>query len=302
MSLFSMLPFPTLAMLCATALIAGMARGFSGFGAALIFVPFAAKLIGPQMASPLLLVTDAIVAAPLIYSSWPHARRTEVGMMALGGLIGAPLGTLVLKTGDPLSLRWLIAGLTLLTLILLLSGWRYRGQPRPAFTVSVGAISGLFSGIAQIGGPPVVAYWLGGAIKAATMRASTILFFAVGSATTLVSYWIGGLLVAEVFKLSAIILIFFAGGLYLGNHMFGLASEQVFRRVSYALIAFSLVISLPVWGRTSIHWFKPQIIEGRLQYPRGRELVDYLIPLLARNISRDQVPLHSRSRKPFIPK
>jgi uncharacterized protein len=247
-SLLPDIPPLTLAMLAAVALVAGMARGFSGFGAALIFVPIAARLIGPQLASPLLLVTDAIVAAPLIYASWPNARKREVGLMALGGMIGAPLGTLILKTGDPLSLRWLISCLTALMLALLLSGWRYRAQPRPVFTVGVGGISGLFSGIAQIGGPPVVAYWLGSATKAATMRASTILYFAVGSATTLVSYWVGGLLIAQVFKLSAIIFVFFAAGLYLGSRMFGLASEQVFRRACYALIMFSLMISLPLWG------------------------------------------------------
>jgi uncharacterized membrane protein YfcA len=234
-------------MLVLVAFIAGMARGFSGFGAALIFVPVAASLIGPQLASPLLLVTDAIVAAPLIYSSWPTARKQEVGLMAMGGMVGAPFGMLILKLSDPLSLRWLISGLTAAMLALLLSGWRYRGQPRPVFTIGVGGISGLFSGIAQIGGPPVVAYWLGGAAKAATMRASTILYFAVGSATTLVSYWFGGLLVADVFRLSALIIIFFAAGLYLGSRIFGLASERLFRRACYALIAASLLISLPVW-------------------------------------------------------
>jgi uncharacterized protein len=242
------LPLLTLAVLSATALVAGMARGFSGFGAALIFVPIAAKFIGPQQASPLLLVTDAIVAAPLIYSSWATAKKQEVGLMAVGGLIGAPLGTLILMTGDPLSLRWLISGLTLAMLGLLLSGWRYRKQPWPALTMGVGGISGLFSGIAQIGGPPVVAYWLGGATKAHTMRASTILYFAVGSATTLVSYWLGGLLVAQVFQLSAVILVFFAGGLYLGSRMFGLASERTFRLACYGLIVFSLLVSVPLWG------------------------------------------------------
>jgi uncharacterized protein len=46
------LPLNTIALLIPLALIAGMARGFSGFGAALIFVPIAARLIGPQQASP----------------------------------------------------------------------------------------------------------------------------------------------------------------------------------------------------------------------------------------------------------
>jgi uncharacterized protein len=234
--------------LAALALVAGMARGFSGFGAALIFVPLASRLIGPHQASPVLLIADAIVALPLIWSAWGKAEKRDVALMAVGGLIGAPLGTWILKTGDTLTLRWLIAGLTAAMLALLLSGWRYHGKPKPALTIGVGSISGLFSGIAQIGGPPVVAYWLGQNARADVMRASTILFFAFGSATSMVSYGVAGLLTYDVAKLALMVLPFFALGLWLGTRMFRLASEQTFRRICFALITLALVTSLPVWG------------------------------------------------------
>lgn len=242
------MPFTDITLLCLTALIAGTARGFSGFGAALIFVPIAARLIGPQQASPVLLIVDAVVALPIIVKSWPLAKRSEVGLMALGGFVGVPVGTWILKTGDRMSLRWLISGLTAGMLLLLLSGWRYHGQPHKALTIGVGSMSGLFSGIAQIGGPPVVAYWLGGNTKAAVMRASTFLYFAVGSATTIVSYGVGGLLTGEVFKISMFVLPTFAIGLWIGNQMFGLAGEDTFRKACLALIACALVASFPLWG------------------------------------------------------
>jgi uncharacterized protein len=241
-------PTETYLILAFFALLAGLSRGFSGFGAALIFVPLASSIIGPQQASPLLLITDSIVALPLIYSSWAKAQRREVALMALGALAGAPLGTLILTQGDALTLRWLIAGLTAVMLALLLSGWRYRGTPIAAATIGVGAVSGLFSGIAQIGGPPVVAYLLGRDTRAAEMRATTILYFAVGSAITMVSYGVGGLLTRDVAKLALIIIPFFAVGLWAGSRMFGLASEQTFRRICLALIAVALLASLPVWG------------------------------------------------------
>jgi uncharacterized protein len=242
------LPLNTIALLLPLALIAGMARGFSGFGAALIFVPVAARLIGPQQASPVLLITDAIVAAPMIWKVWPLAHKRDVALMALGGFVGVPIGTYILKHGDNQSLRWLIAGLTAAMLALLLTGWRYHGRPHAFLTSCVGAISGLFSGIAQIGGPPVVAYWLGSDTKAAVMRASTFLFFAVGSATTMTSYGYSGLLTVAVFKISLMVLPLFALGLWAGNHMFGFASEIFFRRACLALIAASLLVSLPIWG------------------------------------------------------
>jgi uncharacterized protein len=238
----------TIALLLPLALIAGMARGFSGFGAALIFVPIAARLIGPQQASPVLLITDAIVAAPIIWKSWALARKRDVALMALGGFIGVPIGTYILKQGDTAFLRWLIAGLTAGMLALLLTGWRYHGRPHALLTSCVGTVSGLFSGIAQIGGPPVVAYWLGGDTKAAVMRASTFLYFGIGSVTTMASYGYSGLLTVPVFKISLLVLPCFAIGLWIGNRLFGFASETFFRRACLALIGGSLLVSLPVWG------------------------------------------------------
>ena len=242
------LPLSTVIILAATALVAGMARGFSGFGAALIFVPLAARLLGPQAAAPLLLLADGIVALPMIWSAWPLARKREVGFMAVGGVLGIPLGTLVLTHGDPMTLRWGIVTLVALMLALLLSGWRYTGRPHDSVTVGVGVASGLFSGIAQLAGPPVVAYWLGGAHDHRQMRASTILYFACGTAIGFVSYYFGGLLTFDILRLSLVMAPFFAVGLWLGSKVFHLANAETFRRICLGLIGLSMLLSLPLWG------------------------------------------------------
>ena len=53
---------PTLlAMFAGAAFLAGLARGFSGFGAALIFIPLASAIVGPRVASAVLLVVDAVL-------------------------------------------------------------------------------------------------------------------------------------------------------------------------------------------------------------------------------------------------
>lgn len=238
----------TLSILAATMFVAGLARGFSGFGAALIFVPLASRFIGPQQAAPLLLLTDGIVALPLAWSSWALASRREVATMVIGGILGVPLGTLALASGDPLVLRWLIVALVASMLALLLSGWRYHGKPHAAATVGVGALSGICGGIAQIGGPPVVAYWLGGAHAPDRMRASTILYFAFMTVVTFFSYLAGALLTREILWLAIMMVPTFAAGLYIGSRIFGFARPDIFRRICFGLIALSLVLSLPVWG------------------------------------------------------
>ncbi len=86
----------TLAFLLASALLAGLARGFSGFGAALVFVPLASAAVGPRLAAPLLLVIDGVASLWLLPGAWRLADRREASTMALGAWVGAPRGAWLL--------------------------------------------------------------------------------------------------------------------------------------------------------------------------------------------------------------
>jgi uncharacterized membrane protein YfcA len=170
-----------------------------------------------------------------------------VALMFVGAVAGVPLGAVVLTRFAPLTLRWLIAGMAAAMLALLLSGWRYRGRPHPTATVAVGAISGLFTGIAQIGGPPVMSYWLGTDTPPAKLRANIILYFAASTVLTLASYLWSGLMSREVVAISLWAGPAYGVGTLLGSRMFGMASPAVFRNASLALIALAVALSLPVF-------------------------------------------------------
>lgn len=238
--------WPRLLLLAAIALVASLARGFSGFGAALIFIPLASAILGPKVAVPLLLVTDTIMTAGMIPKALKSADRSGVMTMASGAVIGVPVGTWLLTTLDPQALRWGIVLLAAMMLALLSSGWRYHGRPKTPLTVAVGAASGLFSGAAQIGGPPVVAYWLGGTIPALVVRANIILFFAITSLISAVGYIWGGLFTLQILTLGALIAPVYGFGAWAGSRMFGLASEQTFRRICFSMIAVATVVSMPI--------------------------------------------------------
>ena len=110
---------------------------------------------------------------------------------------------------------------------------------------AVGLTSGLFSGAAQVGGPPVVAYWLGGAFTPQTVRANIVLYFAISSVLSVASYLIAGLLTPETVFLSLLIGPTFALGLFTGSRLFTRANEVVFRRICYSLIAAAAIVGLP---------------------------------------------------------
>ena len=225
--------------------MAGLSRGFSGFGAALIFVPLAAATISPILAAPLLLVIDGIAALGLVPDAWRRANRREVGTMLLGALVGVPLGVFVLTRLDATALRWGVSAAVLVCVVLLASGWRYSGKPVAPLTVAVGGVAGFMAGVAQVGGPPIVAYWLGATLTANIVRANIVLYFALSTVISAVSYTVGGLLTLDVFGLALVVGPVYGAALFVGAHMFHLASEATFRKICYALIAAAGLISLP---------------------------------------------------------
>src|SRR6478735_9742187 len=100
----------TVAMaLCAVAFVSGTARGFSGFGSALIFMPLASSIAAPRLVAALLLIIDFVAAAPLIPNAWKKADRKATAIMVFGALIGVPIGTWCLSQFEPVTTRWIIS-------------------------------------------------------------------------------------------------------------------------------------------------------------------------------------------------
>ncbi len=130
-------------------------------------------------------------------------------------------------------------------LLLLLSGWRYRGKDHAAVTIGVGGLSGFCSGLAQTGGPPIVAYWLGRPLPSSVARANIMLFFAASDVFSVVSYAMTGLITLEAIGFALIVGPVYAAGVGLGAALFGRASDRLFRTICYTLIAAAVIIGLP---------------------------------------------------------
>ena len=231
--------------ICAIAFISGTARGFSGFGSALIFMPLASSVGSPRLVAALLLIIDFVAAAPLLPNAWRHADRKATAIIVLGALIGVPLGTYLLTRLDPVTTRWIISGFVAALLVLLLSGWRYRGKDHVALSIGIGALSGFGSGLAQTGGPPIVGYWLGRPIPSKIARANILLFFGASDLFAAVSYAVGDLINRDAILFSLVVGPVYAIGVGCGALLFGRASETLFRGICYVLIALAAIFGLP---------------------------------------------------------
>jgi uncharacterized protein len=231
--------------ICAVAFVSGTARGFSGFGSALIFMPLASSIADPRLVAALLLIIDFVAAAPLLPNAWEKADRKATAVMVTGALIGVPIGTYFLSRLDPVTTRWIISGFVFALLLLLLSGWRYRGKDHVAVSIGIGGLAGFCSGLAQTGGPPIVGYWLGRPLPSVIARANILLFFGASDFFSAVSYATAGLITLDAIKFAVVVGPVYAVGVWFGASLFGKASEAVFRAICYALIAAAVIFGLP---------------------------------------------------------
>src|SRR6267154_2394432 len=232
--------------ICAIAFVSGTARGFSGFGSALIFMPLGSSIAGPRLVAALLLIIDFAAAAPLLPNAWKQADRKATAVMVVGALVGVPVGTYFLSRLEPVTTRWIISAFVFALLLLLLSGWCYRGKDHAAISIGIGGLSGFCSGLAQTGGPPIVGYWLGRPIASSIARANILLFFGASDFFSLVSYGLTGLITLESIRFSLLVGPIYGIGVGFGASLFGRASDKLFRAICYGLIVLAVIIGLPL--------------------------------------------------------
>jgi len=238
---------PRFAAAAAVAIVAGLVRGFSGFGSALIYVPLMAAIYEPRIAALTLLIVDFTASAPFTVPLTRRCNWREVAPVSIAAICTIPIGVAALEYLDPNILRWFIAILVGTLLLVLASGWRYSAPPTLPASIGVGLVAGFGSGAAQIAGPAAIIYWLGGPSSAHVIRANLMVYFAILAIMSGVIYYARGLFTADVLVLSVLLGPMFIVAMAAGAYLFRGASDQAYRRVAYAIIALSAIVSLPLF-------------------------------------------------------
>lgn len=233
----------------AVAALAGLTRGFSGFGGAMIYMPLIAMIYDPRIAAVTILIVDFVSATPFAIPEIRRCTWREVGPLSIAMAVGLPIGTWALLVLDPIVLRWCIAAVVLSLVPVLASGWRYHGAPTLPATLGVGLFSGVSAGAVLIAGPPVILYWLGGGSSAKTLRANLMVFFMICDAILVAIYGYASLFEARPLALSVLLGIPYLIGVGAGSYFFHGASDRLYRTIAYAIITLAALVSLPVLDR-----------------------------------------------------
>lgn len=239
-----LLATPGLFWLVATIGAAGIVRGFTGFGTALIFVPVAGIFLPSPDVVALITMTGVASTAALL----PRALRTgdvaEVGIMSVAALVTVPFGIWALTLLDQTTIRWIVTAIAAIMLVALVVGWRFFGKVGKPGLLGVGAAAGVFGGLT---GPAVILFYLSGVARVEIVRANTIIFLAVLDVVIVANLMLRGMTDAGLFLLALILAVPYFATTMIGQALFDPGYEKTYRRAAYAVIGLAVVTGLPVW-------------------------------------------------------
>jgi uncharacterized membrane protein YfcA len=216
--------------------LAGVIRGITGFGGAMVMSPPLALLLGPLLAVPVVLLLESVAAAPMTFQLRGLVRWRVIGPIALAACVTIPLGAYALVNVDPQTMRRVIAAVVIIFSLLLLKGWRYAGRQRPATGLGLGTVSGVMIGATSMGGPPIILYLLAGPDPIEVTRANLTFYVGATALAAFAVLWAGGVLHPDAPWLALALAPGYYLGMVAGTRLFARFNDTRFRRFTLVLM------------------------------------------------------------------
>lgn len=226
-------------------LAASILQTSTGFGFSIIATPLLLLLFAPETAIQLNLILSIVISLALLLKMFADINLAIVKRLAMGSIIGAPIGVmfLTLVAADVLKI---VVGLLLIGVTgVLIKQLTLRQSPKRDGVV--GGISGMLTASIGMPGPPLIVYFAGARMSKEVTRATTLAFFLFiyPVSLTLQAVFVG--IELEVWRLSLFALPIVALGLVVGQMLFQRISQRSFRRIIFALLllaGISLIVEV----------------------------------------------------------
>jgi hypothetical protein len=218
-------------------LIAGLMRGFAGFGSAMLMAPIFAILFGSADMVVTVVAIEMVVSVQLFPQVRKNADWRTLAPMSIAACAAMPLGVWLLASVDKGTIVTAVSAVIVAFVVLMWTGWKYRGR-RSAFAgAAVGAVSGAMMATTSVGGPPVLLYLLSGNDSPQVNRANIVTYYFLTQFLLIVIVLATG--VAGWVALARAVILFpvMAVGAWAGGRLFhGLASERLYRNVTLGIL------------------------------------------------------------------
>jgi uncharacterized protein len=221
---------------------ASVLRGFTGFGFGLAAVPLLSLALPPAQVVPLVVTLQAVIGVAGLRAASAECDWRSVGVLLPGLVLGVPIGLLILTELPPNPVRLVIGAVIAFSVWLIHRGVRLPPNPSRGVSFGVGLASGVISGLASMGGPPVVVYLLALGHTAARMRATAIVYFMLSACISLIPMSVRGLITRDILIWSVASLPVLFAGSWVGTRAFYKAKPRHHRMVALTTLSALAVL------------------------------------------------------------
>ena len=242
--MLSELPIDLLVFILAT-FVASLVNGIAGFAFGLIASAIWLHAITPTQSAALIAAYAVIIQSVTLWRFRHAIRFTRLMPFLVGGVLGIPLGVLVLRWASPAHMRVLVgAALVLFSLYSLLRPKLPQIQGGVAGDGAIGVASGFLSGSTGLAGIPVVVWstlqgWSRDEQRAVMPVAGLVFIM------TLVWFGANGMLTTDTGRLFLWGLPALLLGTWIGLNLYGRLNEATFRTIVLVLLLLSGLALLP---------------------------------------------------------
>jgi uncharacterized membrane protein YfcA len=220
--------------------IAFMAAGcqsLTGFGSSLLAVPLLSLYLDAKLAVVIATLLSTVISAPLIVEVRRQVRLAKVVPLAIGSVVGVPVGILILKGVDAGVLKMLVAVVVILACALLFLAPRLTFGGRNTLSgLITGALSGLLRASTSMAGPPVVLYTLSHEQEIEEFRSTILGLFLVTGLLTIPGFFVADLVSHDAIVATAVALPGMALGLLVGAALRARVQPKLFRTLVLAVL------------------------------------------------------------------
>ncbi|MCD9625079.1 sulfite exporter TauE/SafE family protein [Rhabdothermincola salaria] len=228
------------------AVVVAMAAGVqtvTGFGFALLAVPFMSLVVPPETAVVIAATLGVLTSSGQAWAERAHADRRTVAWMLGGAAVGAPFGFLVLVVTTERQLRLVLVGVIVTFLAVDLLGRRPSRASR-GVDAAAGAVSGALNTALATNGPPLVMALHARHLPPPRFRGTLTAVLAGSGVLTVALFALGGRYDADIWWALAAALPGLGLGFGLGLRHRGRVGPERFRQVVTVLLAVTATVAL----------------------------------------------------------
>ena len=217
---------------------AGLTQGLTGFGSALVAMPFFVEVLPPKQAVTLSVLNGLLITSILTYRHRNDIHLQNLSPLIMGAIPGVFLGIGFLKYSDEQLIRHLLGGIVLsysLYSLFKKNPVKRREIPRP-WGVTAGFLTGLIGASFNAGGPPTIIYVTLTGWKKDEMKGTLSAFFLVTGLMISTGHFTTGLSNKTTFCLYLLNAPVVIVGVVAGMRAYSRVSAHIYLRIVLILL------------------------------------------------------------------